>query len=169
MLLTWHKAPFILTPLAGGVCAVFLKGAHPRGPRGVAARARRALPPAPGPAGAPPLPWLARLRADCLACTFSDAPHAPPQCYDAAFLARLPALAATPLAAAEDLEQLKVLEHGHKLRVVTLGGDGDGNDGGDAEEELLAHGVDEPADVPKMEAALAARRARARVPAQRDT
>jgi CMP-2-keto-3-deoxyoctulosonic acid synthetase len=92
-------------------------------------------------------------------------PHAPPQCYDAAFLARLPALAATPLAAAEDLEQLKVLEHGHRLRVVTLGGDS--GDGGDAEEELLAHGVDEPADVPKMEAALAARRARAA--AQRDT
>ncbi len=105
----------------------------------------------------------ARLRADCVRIV-------PPQCYDAAFLARLPALAATPLAAAEDLEQLKVLEHGHRLRVVTLGGNNsDDGDDRDAEEELLAHGVDEPADVLKMEAALAARRARARVPAQRDT
>ena len=73
------------------------------------------------------------------------------QCYDAAFLARFAALPATPLAAAEDLEQLKVLEHGNKLRVVTLPED----DGA-----ALAHGVDEPADVEKIEAALAARRER---------
>jgi CMP-2-keto-3-deoxyoctulosonic acid synthetase len=88
--------------------------------------------------------------------------RAPSQCYDASFLARFPGLAPTPLALAEDLEQLKVLEHGHKLRVVTVwpdddaGGDADGDEGGAA----LAHGVDEPGDVAKMEAALAARRKR---------
>jgi 3-deoxy-manno-octulosonate cytidylyltransferase (CMP-KDO synthetase) len=75
------------------------------------------------------------------------------QCYDAAFLAGFAALPATPLAQAEDLEQLKVLEHGHKLRVVTL------DDGPGAAALPLAHGVDEPADVAKIEAALAARRA----------
>ena len=48
-----------------------------------------------------------------------------------------------------------MLEHGHKLRVVTL----HGNDGDDvaAVGAALAHGVDEPADVAAMEALLAAR------------
>lgn len=81
------------------------------------------------------------------------------QCYDAAFLARFPALAPTPLQLAEDLEQLKVLEHGFKLRVVTVyDDDGEGEDEGG--EGLLAHGVDDPADVAAVEAALAARRTR---------
>ena len=76
------------------------------------------------------------------------------QCYTASFLARFAELPPTPLQLAEDLEQLKVLEHGYKLRVVTLS-----DEGGDT---LLAHGVDEPGDVARVEAALAARRTRDR-------
>jgi 3-deoxy-manno-octulosonate cytidylyltransferase (CMP-KDO synthetase) len=78
------------------------------------------------------------------------------QCYDAAFLARFPDLPPTPLQLAEDLEQLKALEHGYKLRVVTVR-DEDGEVEGGA---LVAHGVDEPGDVARVEAALAARRTR---------
>lgn len=78
------------------------------------------------------------------------------QCYDAAFLARFPDLPPTPLQLAEDLEQLKALEHGYKLRVVTVRDEG-GEDEGSA---LVAHGVDEPGDVARVEAALAARRTR---------
>ena len=78
------------------------------------------------------------------------------QCYDAAFLASFAALPATPLAAAEDLEQLKVLEHGHRLRVVTLPAEDGAPDGA-----ALAHGVDEPADVARIEAALRERAGRA--------
>ena len=93
------------------------------------------------------------------------------QCYDAAFLARFPALPLTPLAAAEDLEQLRVLEHGHKLRVVTVfaaahddAPHGSGSGGAHA---ALAHGVDEPGDVARVEAVLAARRAAAALKAAR--
>ena len=82
---------------------------------------------------------------------------APAQCYDAAFLALFPSLPPTPLQLAEDLEQLKVLEHGYKLRVVTVHDDDEAGAGG---ELVLAHGVDEPADVARVEAALAARRTR---------
>jgi 3-deoxy-manno-octulosonate cytidylyltransferase (CMP-KDO synthetase) len=78
------------------------------------------------------------------------------QCYDASFLALFPALPPTPLQLAEDLEQLKALEHGYKLRVVTVRDD----DGGGQGELLLAHGVDEPGDVARVEAALVARRTR---------
>ena len=78
------------------------------------------------------------------------------QCYDAAFLALFPSLPPTPLQLAEDLEQLKALEHGYKLRVVTVH-DEQGAAGGELH---LAHGVDEPADVARVEAALAARRTR---------
>ena len=81
------------------------------------------------------------------------------QCYDAAFLALFPSLAPTPLQLAEDLEQLKALEHGYKLRVVTVRDDDVASAGGEGE-LLLAHGVDEPADVARVEAALAARRTR---------
>ena len=79
------------------------------------------------------------------------------QCYDAAFLALFPSLEPTPLQLAEDLEQLKALEHGYKLRVVTVRDNDVSSAGG---ELLLAHGVDEPADVARVEAALAARRTR---------
>lgn len=79
------------------------------------------------------------------------------QCYDAAFLALFPSLAPTPLQLAEDLEQLKALEHGYKLRVVTVHDDNEAYAG---HELLLAHGVDEPSDVARIEAALAARRTR---------
>ena len=82
---------------------------------------------------------------------------APAQCYDAAFLALFPSLPPTPLQLAEDLEQLKALEHGYKLRVVTVHDDEEAC-AGDA--LVLAHGVDEPADVARVEAALAARRTR---------
>lgn len=40
------------------------------------------------------------------------------QCYDRRFLSTYCELPATPLQLAEDLEQLKVLEHGHKMKVV---------------------------------------------------
>jgi 3-deoxy-manno-octulosonate cytidylyltransferase (CMP-KDO synthetase) len=62
------------------------------------------------------------------------------QCYDAAFLRLYPALPATPLQTREDLEQLKVIEHGYRMRVVTTAHAG--------------HGVDEPEDVAKVEAIL---------------
>ena len=94
------------------------------------------------------------------------------QCYDAAFLARFAALPPTPLQLAEDLEQLKALEHGFKLRVVTVHDDeggGEGAEGCEGGELLLAHGVDEPADVARVEAALAARRTRERTRAAQRT
>ena len=59
------------------------------------------------------------------------------QCYDRAFLALYGALPATPLMLQEDLEQLKVLEHGYKIRVVEV--------------NHSAHGVDEPQDVASIE------------------
>lgn len=62
------------------------------------------------------------------------------QCYDAEFLRLYPALPATPLQTREDLEQLKVIEHGYRMRVVTTAHAG--------------HGVDEPEDVAKVEAIL---------------
>ena len=39
------------------------------------------------------------------------------QCFDRNFLSTYCALPATPLQLAEDLEQLKVLEYGHKMKV----------------------------------------------------
>ena len=46
-------------------------------------------------------------------------------------------LAATPLQLQEDLEQLKVLENGYKIKVIEV--------------DHSAHGVDEPEDVASIE------------------
>lgn len=60
------------------------------------------------------------------------------QCYDAKFLTVYPKLPATPLQLQEDLEQLKVIEHGYKIKVIRA--------------NHCAHGVDEPEDVASIEA-----------------
>lgn len=60
------------------------------------------------------------------------------QSYDAKFLKIYGELAATPLQLEEDLEQLKVLENGYKMKVIKVDHD--------------AHGVDTPEDVEKIEA-----------------
>ena len=62
------------------------------------------------------------------------------QVYDAAFLKVYSCLPATPCQLQEDLEQLKVLEHGYKMKTVKVA--------------HAAHGVDEPADVASVEAIL---------------
>lgn len=59
------------------------------------------------------------------------------QSYDAEFLKIYPELPPTPLQLEEDLEQLKVLENGYKLKVIKV--------------EHEAHGVDVPEDVEKIE------------------
>ncbi|KMS97963.1 hypothetical protein BVRB_4g096820 [Beta vulgaris subsp. vulgaris] len=59
------------------------------------------------------------------------------QSYDAEFLKIYPDLQPTPLQLEEDLEQLKVLENGYKLKVIKV--------------EHEAHGVDVPEDVEKIE------------------
>ncbi|KAL2944205.1 3-deoxy-manno-octulosonate cytidylyltransferase mitochondrial [Bienertia sinuspersici] len=59
------------------------------------------------------------------------------QSYDAEFLKIYPNLPPTPLQLEEDLEQLKVLENGYKLKVIKV--------------EHEAHGVDVPEDVEKIE------------------
>lgn len=59
------------------------------------------------------------------------------QSYDANFLKIYPDLTPTPLQLEEDLEQLKVLENGYKLKVIKV--------------EHEAHGVDVPEDVEKLE------------------
>ncbi|KAK8962270.1 hypothetical protein KSP40_PGU006368 [Platanthera guangdongensis] len=59
------------------------------------------------------------------------------QSYDAKFLKIYGELSATPLQSEEDLEQLKVLENGYKMKVIKV--------------EHEAHGVDTPEDVDKIE------------------
>ncbi|KAA8519801.1 hypothetical protein F0562_014109 [Nyssa sinensis] len=59
------------------------------------------------------------------------------QSYDAQFLKIYPELSPTPLQLEEDLEQLKVLENGYKMKVIKVDHD--------------AHGVDTPEDVEKIE------------------
>ncbi|GJT07694.1 3-deoxy-manno-octulosonate cytidylyltransferase, mitochondrial-like protein isoform X2 [Tanacetum coccineum] len=59
------------------------------------------------------------------------------QSYDAKFLNLYPGLSPTPLQLEEDLEQLKVLENGYKMKVIKVDHD--------------AHGVDTPEDVEKIE------------------
>ncbi|KAK2077217.1 hypothetical protein QBZ16_004851 [Prototheca wickerhamii] len=59
------------------------------------------------------------------------------QCYDRAFLKKYCKMPATPLMAMEDLEQLKVLENGFRMKVVEV--------------EHSAHGVDLPEDVASIE------------------
>lgn len=72
---------------------------------------------------------------------FADKPyllHLGIQAYDRAFLTAYASLPSTPLQLMEDLEQLKVLEHGYKMRVVVV--------------NESAHGVDVPDDVHSIEA-----------------
>ncbi|QDZ19503.1 3-deoxy-manno-octulosonate cytidylyltransferase [Chloropicon primus] len=72
---------------------------------------------------------------------FQDKPyllHLGLQCYDRNFLRIYNSLPATPLMLTEDLEQLKVIEHGYKIKVIMV--------------NHCAHGVDEPEDVPLIEA-----------------
>ena len=59
------------------------------------------------------------------------------QCYDAAFLTVYSARPATPCQLREDLEQLKVIEHGYRMKAVKV--------------VHSAHGVDEPGDVASVE------------------
>ncbi|KAF5728031.1 Nucleotide-diphospho-sugar transferases superfamily protein isoform 1 [Tripterygium wilfordii] len=60
------------------------------------------------------------------------------QSYDSKFLRIYPDLQPTPLQLEEDLEQLKVLENGYRMKVIKV--------------DHEAHGVDIPEDVEKMEA-----------------
>ncbi|XP_054815855.1 3-deoxy-manno-octulosonate cytidylyltransferase, mitochondrial isoform X1 [Prosopis cineraria] len=59
------------------------------------------------------------------------------QSYDTKFLKIYPDLQPTPLQLEEDLEQLKVLENGYKMKIIKVDHD--------------AHGVDTPEDVAKIE------------------
>ncbi|XP_052178224.1 3-deoxy-manno-octulosonate cytidylyltransferase, mitochondrial [Diospyros lotus] len=59
------------------------------------------------------------------------------QSYDTKFLRIYPELLPTPLQLEEDLEQLKVLENGYKMKVIKV--------------DHEAHGVDAPEDVEKIE------------------
>ncbi|KAI4322931.1 hypothetical protein L6164_022579 [Bauhinia variegata] len=59
------------------------------------------------------------------------------QSYDTKFLKIYPDLQPTPLQLEEDLEQLKVLENGYKMKVIKV--------------DHEAHGVDTPEDVEKIE------------------
>ncbi|KAK9820542.1 hypothetical protein WJX72_011452 [[Myrmecia] bisecta] len=59
------------------------------------------------------------------------------QCYDRRFLAKYCKMPATPLMLMEDLEQLKVIENGYKIKVIMV--------------DHCAHGVDEPEDVASIE------------------
>ncbi|KAG7031369.1 3-deoxy-manno-octulosonate cytidylyltransferase, mitochondrial [Cucurbita argyrosperma subsp. argyrosperma] len=59
------------------------------------------------------------------------------QSFDSKFLSIYPELQSTPLQLEEDLEQLKVLEHGYKMKVIKV--------------DHEAHGVDVPGDVEKIE------------------
>ena len=71
---------------------------------------------------------------------FQDKPyllHLGLQCYDVDFLKVYATLPATPLMLMEDLEQLKVIEHGYKIKVIMV--------------DHAAFGVDMPEDVAKIE------------------
>ncbi|KAI4388303.1 hypothetical protein MLD38_000645 [Melastoma candidum] len=63
--------------------------------------------------------------------------HLVRQSYDCEFLKLYPELEPTPLQLEEDLEQLKILENGYKIKVIRVHHD--------------AHGVDTPEDVQKLE------------------
>ncbi|KAJ7565655.1 hypothetical protein O6H91_02G069500 [Diphasiastrum complanatum] len=68
------------------------------------------------------------------------------QCYDAKFLAIYPLMKPTPLQLEEDLEQLKVLENGYKMKVIKVDHD--------------AHGVDIPSDISSIVALMKERNLR---------
>jgi 3-deoxy-manno-octulosonate cytidylyltransferase (CMP-KDO synthetase) len=72
---------------------------------------------------------------------FEDRPyllHLGIVCLDSDFLQKYAAMPATPLMMMEDLEQLKVIENGYKIKVVMV--------------DHAAFGVDFPEDVPMIEA-----------------
>lgn len=60
------------------------------------------------------------------------------QCYDTSFLKAYAKMESTPLQLMEDLEQLKVLENGYKIKTIIV--------------DHCAHGVYEPSDVASIEA-----------------
>ncbi|KAL4855737.1 3-deoxy-manno-octulosonate cytidylyltransferase [Chlorella vulgaris] len=62
------------------------------------------------------------------------------QCYDRSFLRQYCKMPATPLQMMEDLEQLKILENGYRMKVVVV--------------DHSAHGVDLPEDVESIEAVM---------------
>lgn len=62
------------------------------------------------------------------------------QCYDRSFLRQYCKMPATPLQMMEDLEQLKILENGYRMKVVVV--------------DHSAHGVDLPEDVASIEAVM---------------
>jgi len=64
------------------------------------------------------------------------------QCYDTKFLKVYASLPPSPLQLEEDLEQLKVLENGYKLKVIKV--------------DHQVHGVDTPGDIAKVEALMRA-------------
>lgn len=68
--------------------------------------------------------------------------HLGVQCYDAKFLKVYASMPPSPLQLEEDLEQLKVLENGFKLKVIKV--------------DHEAHGVDTPGDIAKVEAVMRA-------------
>ncbi|CAM6098066.1 unnamed protein product [Calypogeia fissa] len=63
-------------------------------------------------------------------------------CYDAQFLSLYPKMKPTPLQLEEDLEQLKVLENGHKMKIIKV--------------DHNACGVDVPSDIQKLESLMRA-------------
>ncbi|XP_002982588.2 3-deoxy-manno-octulosonate cytidylyltransferase, mitochondrial [Selaginella moellendorffii] len=65
------------------------------------------------------------------------------QCYDAHFLSMYPLIAPTALQLEEDLEQLKVIENGYKIKVINVDHD--------------AHGVDSPGDIASIESLMRGR------------
>mmetsp|Transcript_11394 Transcript_11394/g.36020 ORF Transcript_11394/g.36020 Transcript_11394/m.36020 type:complete len:221 (+) Transcript_11394:203-865(+) len=60
------------------------------------------------------------------------------QCYDRKFLADYSVMPASPIQLQEDLEQLKCLENGYRIKCIVV--------------DHSAHGVDEPEDVASIEA-----------------
>lgn len=82
-----------------------------------------------------PIPYLHKLQTPYFR-------HIGVYCYRRDFLIQYPKLPATPLQLAEDLEQLKVLEHGYRLKVALL------------DEEEMTPSVDRPEDIKKVESYL---------------
>lgn len=71
--------------------------------------------------------------------SFSYYRHLGVYCYTPEFLLRYEQLSSTPLSELENLEQLKVLEHGYRIKVAILN------------EKSMSLGVDTPEDIEKIE------------------
>jgi len=91
-----------------------------------------------------PIPWWRDGSARGVATPGTPAPlrHIGLYAYQAGFLARFPALAASPLEALESLEQLRVLWYGHRIAVHVS-------------EQRPGPGVDTPEDLERVRAAWA--------------